>query len=421
MEQMRGHVYRLYPTPEQAATFRAWAGACRMIYNIALEQRRDWGRRYREREGKSLTGVAQQRDLKVLRAEHDWLASVPQDCLVAAIDDLDAAFDAFFRDLKKPPHQRRARYPKPAKRGQRDRFRFKRPTGIRIERLSARWGRVRLPKIGWIRLRLTRDLCGDLRSATVSLTPLGWQVSLMCRAEVTPPSPLPASVGIDRGVAVPLMLSTGEAFHLPPSISRLERRHKRAQRVASRRRKGSNRWKRAVRRAASLKAKQARVRAHWQHVVSRAIADRFGVVVIEKLQTAKMTKSAKGTTEKQGRNVKAKSGLNRVILNVGWHGFEVKLAYKLAERGGDLVRVDPAYTSQTCSACGHVSKESRKSQAAFECNSCGHKANADLNAAINIERRANGPSKAAMPPQDVEGPPSSGGGSGEASTCKAAA
>jgi putative transposase len=404
MNQMRGYVYRLAPTSGQEAVFRSWAGACRVIYNIALAQRREWGRRYREREGRSLTGIAQQRDLKVLRAEYDWMAAVPQECMVAAIDDLDMAFDAFFKG--------RAAYPKPARRGGRDRFRFKRPGGIAVRRINRRWSEVKLPKIGWVRFRDTRAMIGEIRNATVSLTPLGWQISIMCMAEVEVPDRLSGSVGIDRGVAVPVMLSTGEAFVLPVSLLKLEKQHRRAQRVVARRRRGSARHGKAMRRAAAIKSRAARVRLHWQHEVTSSIARRFGVVVIEKLKTKSMTKSAKGTMDDPGKNVAAKAGLNRSILNVGWHGIEVKLAYKLAAAGGDLVRVNPAFTSQTCSCCGVVDKRGRESQASFVCPSCGFRGNADLNAAINIERRGN------TPLLDVEG---AGCSPGEASTHRVAA
>lgn len=103
-----------------------------------------------------------------------------------------------------------------------------------------------------------------------------------------------------------------------------------------------------------------------------------------------MSASAKGTAEQPGRKVKQKAGLNRAILDQGWSMFRAMLAYKLADRGGRLIEVPAAYTSQTCPVCGHVHPDNRKSQAAFVCVVCGHQANADTNAAINILRRADG-------------------------------
>jgi putative transposase len=135
----------------------------------------------------------------------------------------------------------------------------------------------------------------------------------------------------------------------------------------------------------------ARIRKDWNHKASLSIAQRFGAVAIEALRISNMTASAKGDTANHGKNVAQKAGLNRSILNQGWFQFETLLAYKLEERGGDLVSVDPAYTSQTCSACGCIDKRSRESQARFVCIDCGHQEHADTNAAINIKRRANGP------------------------------
>ncbi len=376
MERMRGYVYRLAPTEGQERQFRQFAGVCRLIWNLALEQRRVWGRSH------GCNFHTASADLKALRAEFDFVGEVSQTAQQQTLRDLDKAYQAFFAG--------RTGYPRPRRKGESDQFRFM-GREVSVRRHNRRWSEIRLPKIGWVRFRDTRRMDGTIRNATIRLTALGWQVSIMCKCEVAEPTRLPGSVGIDRGVTVPLMLSNGDQFHLPASLAKLDRQHKRAQRVAARRRKGSNRWRKAIARASKLKARQARIRVHWQHQASRRIADSFGTVVLEKLRTRNMTRSAKGSIEAPGVNVKAKAGLNRSILNVGWFGFEAKLAYKLAERGGQLVRVNPAYTSQTCSACGTVDSRGRKSQASFVCPCCGFRANADLNAAINIERRWNTP------------------------------
>ena len=110
--------------------------------------------------------------------------------------------------------------------------------------------------------------------------------------------------------------------------------------------------------------------------------------MLEDLRIANMTTSAIGTVEEPGKNVRAKSGLNRRILDQGWGEFRRQLAYKLEWSGGTLLLVDPRDTSRTCAQCGHVSGENRQTQAAFRCVACGHAANADTNAAINILRRA---------------------------------
>ncbi|PSK81558.1 putative transposase [Limimaricola soesokkakensis] len=183
------------------------------------------------------------------------------------------------------------------------------------------------------------------------------------------------------------MLSSGEALNIPGKLRLLNRKKRKAQRVVARRKRGSVRRVKALRRVARISARAGRIRRDWQHRVTLDLARRFGTVVLEDLKTKNMTRSAAGTADAPGKNVRAKAGLNRAILEQGWHSFETLVAYKLEERGGYLCKVDPRHTSQTCSSCGAVDRESRKSQAAFACTTCGHRAHADHNAAINILRR----------------------------------
>lgn len=378
MRMLRGFRYKLDPTPEQEALFRQFAGVCRLVYNLALEQRRDWSRHYERKTGRKLNYVAQARELTALRAEFDWIAAVSQTCQQQALRDLDKAFANFFAG--------RARYPTPRRKGVNDAFRFQ-GREVETKRLNGRWSAVRLPKIGWVKFRDTRPTRGIVKNVTVSLDALGWHVSFACEIEHVAPINIRPSVGIDRGVANTLALSTGERLSLPRSLEAIERRKRRAQRALARKKRGSQRRAKALRRVARLSARMARIRRDWTHKTALYIANRFGAVALEDLKIRNMTTSARGTVEAPGRNVRQKAGLNRSILNQGWGGFETILAYKMEERGGTLVCVDPAYTSQTCSECGAVDRESRESQALFVCRHCGFRAHADHNAAINILRR----------------------------------
>lgn len=363
----RGYRYRLYPTPDQEQKFREFAGACRFVYNLALEQReRDWT--YWRDAGVRLGFVEQCRQLTDLRKEVPWLEAVTRSCLEQALRDLDGAYVRFFRG--------ETRYPKPRRKGVNDSFRVK-GTEVSEQRLSAKWSAVRVPKIGWVKFRDTRPRPGDLRNVTISLDALGWHVSFACEFEAAT-VPVEGAVGIDRGVANTLALSTGEMVSLPTSLATLDRRYRRAQRVAARRIRGSNRRKAAQKRVAAIAARRARIRRDWHHKTSTAIARRFGTVVMEDLRVVNMTAKGSGAQ---------KRGLNRSILNQGWSAFADLLEYKLKERGGALVLIDPAYTSQQCSECGTIDKANRKSQAAFACQHCGFEAHADTNAAVNILRR----------------------------------
>lgn len=363
----RGFTFALRPNTDQAAAFDRTVGVCRLIWNLALEQRVNHWRQYQRATGDNLNYVTQARQLKDLRAEFDWIKEVSQTVQQRALKDLDTAFTRFFKG--------QGGFPK-----------FKRKSGssgfsysgrdCSIERINKRWARIKLPKMGWIRFRITRDIIGSMREVSISRTAIGWQVSIGCVSEDVPGC-IGGSVGVDRGVSVPLMLSDHSSFNLPVQIGVLEQRCKAAQRAASRKTRGSVRWQKTVRRVAKLRAKQARVRKHWAHEATTAICKKYGTVVIERLRTQNMTRRAKL------KGVSQKRGLNRAILNVGWHQIEAMFSYKAFE----LKKVDAAYTSQTCSCCGAVDKRARESQASFVCLACGFRGNADWNAAINILNR----------------------------------
>jgi IS605 OrfB family transposase len=157
------------------------------------------------------------------------------------------------------------------------------------------------------------------------------------------------------------------------------------QRKLSRKKKFSSNWKKQQRKIAKLHHRIACIRKDFLHKASTIISKNHAVIIIEDLKVSNMSRSAKGTIEEPGRNVKAKSGLNKSILDQGWAEFRRQLEYKQLWRGGEVVTIHPSYTSQACSACGHVSSENRKTQSRFECVACGFAENADLNAALNIE------------------------------------
>ncbi|MHB2205102.1 RNA-guided endonuclease InsQ/TnpB family protein [Methylobacterium sp. CM6257] len=378
----RGFRYKLEPQPEQETLFRQFAGVCRLVYNLALEQRATWGRKHR------LGYVAQAADLTKLRAEFDWLRAVYVSCQQQALRDLDRAFQNFFAG--------RASFPQPRRRGVDDRFRFP-GREVAVKRLNGKWSAVRLPKIGWVKFRDTRPMRGDLRNVTVRLDASGWHIAFTRAIAHDAPAPSPEVVGIDRGVATTLTLSTSERLTLPASLERIEVQKRKAQRILARRKRGSNRRRRAQARVARLQARQARIRRDFHHRAALDIARRCGVAALEDLNTRGMTASARGTVAEPGRNVRQKTGLNRGILNAGWHVFATLLTYKMEERGGQVVTVPARFTSQTCTACGVVDARSRESQARFTCIGCGHEDHADVNAAINIKRRWS------TPLLDVEG------------------
>jgi transposase len=156
---------------------------------------------------------------------------------------------------------------------------------------------------------------------------------------------------------------------------------RRLERQLSKAKRGSERRTRVRHAAAKLKARSADIRKDWCEKVSTDIAKRFDVIRVEDLRIGNMTRSARGTVVEPGRNVRQKTGLNRGILAQGWGLMVRRLEDKAS---GRVEKVCPAYTSQRCSACGHVAVGSRESQALFRCVACGYACNADVNAAKNI-------------------------------------
>ena len=375
----RGFRFALHPTPAQAETLGQWIGVTRLVYNLALEQRRDFWRQYRENEGRNISMFGQCRELTDLRRDFDWIGKPPRAPQEAALNDLDRAFTAFFKGT--------ASYPTTRRLGLNDSLRFK-SVQSPFKVLNGKWGAVLLRHdLGWLKFRLSRPIVGNPKTVTVTRHDGKWSVAFMADVgEAVEATSLPA-VGIDRGIANTLSLSNGEHMQMADTLA-VDRRVRQAQKVLARRKRGSRRYAKKRRCVARLSALRARMRSHWNHVASTDIARRFGLVAVEDLRIAKMTASAKGTNETPGRGVRQKAGLNRSILNQGWGQFAAMLDYKLEAAGGRLIYVPAAYTSQTCSACGVVDAQSRKSQAVFACVHCGHSAHADTNAALEISRRS---------------------------------
>jgi len=231
-----------------------------------------------------------------------------------------------------------------------------------------------------------------------------------------------SAVGLDFGAVTTIMPSAGAPIELPARIGRYERRMKRLQQSVSRKKRGSANRKKAVARLGAIHSRIAAMRRDFLHQRTTELVRGHALIAIEDLAVKGMTASAAGTVDAPGRNVKAKSGLNRTILRNGWSMARSMLEYKAAWSGVMLVAVPPAYTSQACSACGHTAAENRKIQAVFECVACGHAENADRNAAKNILRRGQemlAPGISAEPIQSGGCPASTPGHCGELTPVKA--
>lgn len=204
-------------------------------------------------------------------------------------------------------------------------------------------------------------------------------------------------VGIDRGVKIPVQAGS-ESFFLTPeqkrSMERKQRYIRQYQKRLSKQKKASNRRNKTKQKLAKSHEKVANIRKDFCHKASKAVVanPENKVIVFEDLKTKNMTKKAKAKKDAQGKwqrnGRKAKAGLNKVILNVGWHQFESFVKYKSYRAGKAWFKINPHHTSQECAACGHTHPDNRESQSRFCCKVCGHTDNADRNAAEVIKKRA---------------------------------
>jgi putative transposase len=357
--------YRLEVLPVQEAILLRHCSDARYVWNLCAEQELWWcpGR------GSMPRFAERCRQLSEARAANPWLAEGSVIVQQQAIRDFDQAMRNFFGGTHRKPSWRKA--------GRDEGFRIVAVKPEHVRKLNRHHAQVWVPKAGWLRFRLSRPVPVGVRSFRVTRDRAGrWHVAF---AVLPAPADGPGTgvvVGIDRGVTVTLALSDGTLFQAP------EPRHTRLPaRKLSRAKRGSNRRKRAKLALAKVKAANADALKDWAHKTSTGIARSYDVIRIEDLKIANMTRSAKGTINVPGRNVRAKAGLNRSVLQQGWGMFAQFLEYKAP---GRVEKVNPAYTSQRCSECGHADPDSRKSQALFECTSCGYSCNADVNAARNI-------------------------------------
>ena len=259
------------------------------------------------------------------------------------------------------------------------------PKQIKLDQANSR---IFLPKLGWLRYRKSRAIVGELRNVTVSTNGKKWFIAIQTQKELERPLHRAATViGIDVGIARFATLSDGSYIAPLNSFKKHQVRLARYQRRMSHKVKFSSNWKKAKTKVQKIHTTIGNARKDFLHKITTTISKNHALVCVEDLQVRTMSKSTAGTTEQPGKKVRQKAGLNRSILDQGWGLFRHQLDYKLEWNGGMLLAVAPENTSRTCPHCEHVSKESRKTQAQFECVECKYKNHADVVGAINILER----------------------------------
>jgi putative transposase len=370
----------LRPTPTQERALERVLWHCRMLYNVALEQRiTAWQRCHA-----SVTRYEQEAELKAIRAELPEYAAIHSHVLQDVLARLDTTYQAFFRRLANgekpgfPRFQGRDRYHS---------FTYKEyGNGARLDN-----GALVLSKIGRIAVRWSRPVRGSIKTVTVSKEADGWYACCSCAEVPTQPLPLTGcETGIDVGLKVFLITAEGQPTENPRHYRKAERALKKAQQRVSRRTKGSKRRAKAVRQCAKKHQHVRRQRADFHHKTALALVRQYDVIYVEAIKPANLSRRPEPKLDENGgyehNGARRKAGLNKSIHDAGWGHFLSILAYTAACAGRRVEAVNPAYTSQDCSGCGkRISKS--LSVRTHVCTNCGLLLDRDENAARNIQWR----------------------------------
>lgn len=375
----QGFKYRLETSEAQSARLRVLCGHARFVWNQALalcnEAYQTEGQYVPRYESMAKWVTSWKKD-----AETEWLKEAYTDNLQQKLKDLDIAWQ---RHFKKTGEAQRPRFKKKGK--SRDSIRF-----VNFNKYCKLEGRrVKLPAgLGWVNFRKSRNVRGTVKNCTIGFDGGHWFISFQTERDVAKPThPSGSMIGVDVGIARFITLSDGSFIEPVSAFKTHQYRLTKAQRGLARKVKFSANWKKQNAKINRIHTRIANVRRDYLHKTSTTISKNHAIIVIEDLKVSNMSRSAKGSAENPSANVAAKTGLNRSILDQGWHEFRRQLTYKQAFRGGDVLAVPAHYTSQTCPACQHISASNRKTQARFECVECGFSDNADLVGAVNIEAR----------------------------------
>jgi putative transposase len=343
----------------------------RELYNAALQERRD----AYKKTGGSVTAFEQMRSLVEVKEGRPEYRRIHAHVLQGVITQLDRAFQGFFRRVKAGE---KAGYPRFKSKDRWNSFHFKqvwdnsrdnwfgpgKPVGS---------NRIRLPNIGDVRIKWHRPLAGRPKTLTIKRDGEHWYAVYVCEVEPTPLPPAGGEVGIDLGTSPNFLVTSNGGLVPAPKYYRVtERKLRRQQRVVSRRKRGSSGRKKAVAALKRLHRKVRNQRKDFHHKTARKLLEANDVVYHENLSVKAMSRSR----------------LSKSILDMGWGQFLNILYGKAAEAGRRVVGVNPAYTSQICSGCGHVQKVPIGKP--YECGACGLVIHRDVNAALNILRMGRG-------------------------------
>ena len=356
----KAFLYRLYPSRPQARLLDATLETCRFFYNDCLSERKT---AYEER-GETIGKYDQLRHVKERKATNLWAKNVHSHVLQTVVQDLDKAFDAFFRRVKAG---QTPGYPRFKGRNRWHSFGFKElGNGFKVD-----GRRLKLSGIGRVAIRWHRPIEGQIKTVRISKRAGKWFASFSC--VVDEPTPLEATgkdVGIDVGLSALITTSEGEKVAHPRFYRNAQRKLRVAQRRVARRTKGSKNRRKAVAMLQGQHERIANQRKDYLNKLAHDLTTRYDRIALEDLVITRMVHG----------------NLAKSILDAGWGYLVQRLTHKAASAGRVVVLVDPRYTSKTCSGCGRIFEGLTLKDRWVDCH-CGISLDRDHNAAINVLNR----------------------------------